>query len=361
MEIIEYNLYQYALKLRQPLTVKSQTLNVREGLLLIIKSASGHTGIGEIAPLPGFSSESLDEALQQAMGLKDFLLNQEIPQDIEKLEGQFETWLGELELTPSVRFGIEMSILTLIANQKGLALNELVSDRTHKEVRVNGLLQGTPDQVISQAKELVSQHFTALKLKVGDDVEKDIQLVRSVTEAIEGRAILHLDANQKWTVNEAVHFGHEVGLAAVDYIEEPFAETEQIPDFFMKTTIPVALDESLQKLSYEDIRKLEGVDALVLKPTMLGSIERTRGYMMLARKFAFKSVISSSFESDVGILILANLAGSISRNNDAGLDTLKWFSEGLLQTELKIEEATLKIADRDLAIESLNMGLLTKI
>ena len=59
---MDITLYRYQLPLTQPLTFHDQTITQREGLLL-------HWGSSwsEIAPLPGFSRETLAEAEQEAI------------------------------------------------------------------------------------------------------------------------------------------------------------------------------------------------------------------------------------------------------------------------------------------------------
>lgn len=55
-------LYRYSLPFRQPLMFKGQRLAHREGLLVSINGQWG-----EIAPLPGFSNESLAEAEAESL------------------------------------------------------------------------------------------------------------------------------------------------------------------------------------------------------------------------------------------------------------------------------------------------------
>ena len=72
-------------------------------------------------------------------------------------------------------------------------------------------------------------------------------------------------------------------------------------------------------------------------------------------------IISSLFETGVGLLTLANLAGLTSHNNYAGIDTLKWFKEDLLKEPLKFEKGRLDISKRTILSKDINFKLLTKI
>ncbi|MBZ0165434.1 MAG: o-succinylbenzoate synthase, partial [Candidatus Omnitrophica bacterium] len=274
MNIQSVRLYSFELKLKRPIVVRGRNLAVRQGYIVELQ-AGPILGYGEISPLEGFSPESLDEVQQQIKQLRHFLLSDPIPDNVEFLEGRFQDWLGNFALHPSVACGLEMAVLNLMANSRNLTLKELLAETSHSHIPINGLLQGEPALILEQARQMVAEGFTALKLKVGTSLEADIKLVRAVSEAIGGKALLHLDANRSWSLEEAIYFGTQVGLASVDYIEEPLSTYEEIPEFFRQTTIPVALDETLADVSFKDIKSLDGVDVLVLKPSRIGGIEKT--------------------------------------------------------------------------------------
>ena len=361
MIISDVQLYEYELPLASPLKVKGENLKKRMGYIIEVSSAN-FVGYGEIAPLPGFSPDSLTEAKAQIKAIKPFLLSDPIPEGLEGLDGHFQDWLGNFSLAPAVNFGIEMAVLNLLANVRSITLKELLSETNHTHIPINGLLTGSHADILQQTEHLLSNGFKALKLKVGrSSIEEDIQLVRTVSEKINGQALLHLDANQAWELEEAVHFGNEVGLVAVDYIEEPFKDLALIPEFFHQTTIPVALDESLQKYEFKDIKGIEGVDVLVLKPSVLGGIEKTWKLLRDAKRLGLDTLISSIFESSVGLMTLANLAGCSFRNNAAGLDTAKWFQTCLLKEPLTIQRGKIDIGVRSIQKEDIQFDLLNSI
>ena len=62
LELKSARLYKYTLPFKDALVLKHTTLNYREGLILVLTDTSGHAGIGEVSPLPGFSRETLETA-----------------------------------------------------------------------------------------------------------------------------------------------------------------------------------------------------------------------------------------------------------------------------------------------------------
>jgi len=302
MNIISVSLYSYSLKLNKPLNLCGSNIAVRKGLIIHLQSSTHDEGFGEIAPLPGFSHETLEEAKDQILSLRSYIVNEPFPEFIENLDGKFELWLKSFRLVPSVQFGIEMAVLNLIANSKNLSLNQLINDSTKPNIQIHALLSGTKEEVFHQAIQLMHQGFTSMKLKVGGpDINEDIAKAFAVSEAIKENCLLHCDANQNWTFDQAMTFGKTLGFTTLAYIEEPFKEIERIPEFFHETNIPVALDESLPQLTFNEIKSLEGVETLILKPTILGSIEKTFQIIKQAQTQSINTVISSTFESSLGI------------------------------------------------------------
>jgi len=360
MNISRINLYKYTLKLNNPVLIRGHSLNCRNGFIIELRGGGDIEGFGEVAPLPGFSNESLSEAGDQLVTLKTQLEGQEIPANLTKFDGHFERWLKPFDLKPSVRFGLESAVLHLMANAQNKPLYKLIPDSTGHDIRIAGLLTGTNGNLAAQARDLISEGFSEIKLKVGGEVEEDIARVREVNNVAYGKVLLHVDANQQWNYDQALAFGKEIGCAAISYIEEPFKEIGRIPEFFQETLIPVALDESLRDLDIEDIRHISGVETLVLKPMMLGGIEKTIQLMTQAENFAIDTVISSSFESSLGIWTLANIAEAATHNNAAGLDTMKWLKEDIFNESIHFRNGTINPGRHSVRAKDINFALLQK-
>jgi len=360
VKIAAFDVYQYTLELNQPLTICDQQLQNRQGLIIHLKSENGENGFGEVAPLPGFSQETLSEVCDQIHLLRSKTCDQTVPEGLTKFKGQFNQWLDPFSLKASLRFGFESAVLHLLANTLNTSVVKLIPTAMTHQVRVTGLLSGPKDQLITQTNELIKQGFSEIKLKVGGDLDEDIEKVIIVNDAAFGKVLLHVDVNQKWDFEQAVAFGKAIGCAAVSYIEEPFKDTSKIPEFFDQTLIPVALDESLQNLTLEEIKSISGVETIVLKPTVLGGIEKTLQLMTQAENFALDAVISSSFESSIGMWMLANIVEVSSHNTAAGLDTLKWFKSDVLKSPLAIEGGVISFEKRSIQKTDLNFDLLSK-
>lgn len=362
MPILSFKIFQYRLPLGTGLTIPGKALREREGLLLVVNDENGHRGYGDISPLPGLNAETITTARAQLVNLCPLLRRKPFPPGIENLDGKIASWLSEESMAPSVRFGVESAVLTLKAGEEEEGLAALLQKNSPKTVAVSGLLQGATAAVVAQAADLVAGGFQSLKLKVGEtDFKKDIEKVNAVSDAVGGKAILRLDANRAWDLREAVEFARRIDFAAVEYIEEPLKDISGLPAFYAETLIPVAVDESVLNSRLEDLKSLDGVEIVILKPTALGGLERTSRLARQAKGYGLRPVISSSFESGVGIRILANIASAFSRNVPAGLDTLKWFDADVITEPLTIRNGHLDLSRCQCPGITLNPAVLTEI
>ena len=81
-----------------------------------------------------------------------------------------------------------------------------------------------------------------------------------------------------------------------------------------------------------------GLRALVLKPTLIACTARLIALVNQARENEVQAVISSSYESDVGLFHLAQLAGSIGGQEiTVGLDTRSAMTSGTTLSPATIE------------------------
>jgi len=364
MKIAGFKLFRFTLPLARPLTVKDTKLTDRSGLVIELANGHDHTGLGEASPLPELSAKDLTVVESQLLSLRYALKGIEIPQSLEELSGGFERWLEQYELAPSVRFGFETAVLNLLANSNRLPLRRLISDRSRDSMLINGLLSGSPAEILDKAARLREDGYRAVKLKVGrGSLHEDIQLTLEVRKRIGDDVALRLDANRSWSVEDTLVFAREVNDCKIDYIEEPVHNYDMLTGLSNKWGLPlsVALDESLRELTPEALAPLPKLKAIVLKPTILG-LERSMQYARKAISLDIIPVVSSSFETSLGLTALAELAACLNTTDvPVGLDTLDWFTQDLLKRPLQIERGRLKLSESIVQSDEIRPELLQEV
>jgi L-Ala-D/L-Glu epimerase len=84
--------------------------------------------------------------------------------------------------------------------------------------------QGSPEHISSQAREGMKMGFQVFYLKVGLNIEAEIEMVRSLRATIGPHAKIRLDANAAWKVNEALRNLARLDEYDIDFIEQPVVQ-----------------------------------------------------------------------------------------------------------------------------------------
>lgn len=330
--ICQSDLSSYKISFHQPFTVALAgsapiTITERSGFYLTLKTRNGLEAKGEAAPLPGISPESIRRVRHDLTEIRSYLMELEVPPDENSLIALLRGEPHILNLCPSARFAVESALMMLAARSCGQSLAQFLGGSL-EDVTTAALLQGTVTQVMADVKKFLEQGYRIFKLKVGDrNIALDVKKVGDIRLLLPGEGRLRLDGNRIWSLKEACIFFELAGRQKIEFIEEPLNDIGQLDQFYQQTHMAVALDETLfgglsAAHALTSLAGHEAVRAYVLKPMILGGIIPTLDWIQEAKDLHKKVIISSSFESTVGLKVLANLAcltGQI-----AGLGTERW-------------------------------------
>lgn len=223
-------LYSYRIPIDSPIG------KMREGLIL-----QSERGWGEIAPLPGFSGESFEEAKREILSvLRD----------------------GIAPALPSVRWGLACAKEPFPLTPIKIPLCALGP----------------------------REDFPTVKIKLGHlPIHEAISLVKRLLP----HHRLRLDCNRAWTLEQALEFARSFSPDDFEYLEEPVKFLTDLIRFSELTHFPIALDESIGT----DWNEIPSLKAIVVKPTIVGSIPSVPPHLKL--------ILSSSYETGIGLLHIA--------------------------------------------------------
>jgi o-succinylbenzoate synthase len=341
VRIADAQLFRYRLPLREPLAVGDHTLTARRGLLLRVQGAGGAEGWGEAAPLPGFSRESLADAVAQARRLAAELPGTDQP------EAGLDALLRGLpgaDLPPSVRFAAESAVVELWAARRETTVGDVLGGGA-ETIALNALITDDGSDLEAEAEGARVVGYRAVKLKVGRrSVEADVHRVRTLHRVLGAEVGLRLDANRAWTVEEATAFADALGDLPLSYVEEPLRDPTRLPELVDATGLPVALDETTREEEPGPLPDALPLRAVVLKPTLLGGLTAAQRWAQWARERGAVPVVSASYESGGGLRMLAVLAATLSEA-PAGLSTYACLAADVLTPRLPLDGARVSVAD----------------
>lgn len=292
---------------------------LRKGIVIYISDGKGNRGWGDVAPLPQWSLETLEDAFNQIKNKQQEII------EIEWTEKTCSQELKKLKLLPSVLFGLESALLSILSP---------VSEHI---VPTSALLMGTPQDIIQQADLRQHEGYTSAKLKVSNlNFEQAAQIIHQLKDKFH----LRIDVNRAWSTSDSLRFFAQFPLDAFDYVEEPFANPHDLALF----THPLAVDESFpDDLNLQQLESLPTLKAFIYKPTIQGGMLGCLPLCEWANKRGIKLVLSSSFESDLGLAHIATMAHRLSLSAPVGIGTYHYLKDNICDPSLRFLGACVEI------------------
>ena len=184
------------------------------------------------------------------------------------------------------------------------------------------------------------------------NIFQDIERVRLARQVLGNEITLCLDANRAWDWDEALEFAEVMQDYDIEYCEEPLIDSNKLEQLHQQTGMPLALDETLWRtpppkpdLPAVNI-SLSGISTLILKPGILGGWDNTKMWIEHAQKNGLHCVLSSCFESGMGLNWIAFMAKNLlSEHFPAGLDTSKWFEQDLIEPRFLLQNGNYVFPD----------------
>ncbi|OEU81801.1 MAG: o-succinylbenzoate synthase [Desulfobacterales bacterium C00003060] len=351
MKIRRLSLIDFELTFKAPLVTAHGLLNLRKGIIICAKTDDGCSGIGEISPLDGFNRESRSRAKQSAQEVAGYLDNAELPVDPEGLIQILGDLEDRLSAPPSVIFGFEMLLGDLAGKKAELPLSTWYCNNPLRNVAVNAILAGSPEDIQGQLAQKAARHFRAYKIKIeAGGIEPAIQKIKTVRDRVADDVMIRLDLNRGLDLNEAVDLLNEIKGFGIEYVEEPLKEPTSHDMIALReeTGLRIALDETVAETDrFHDLLENKACDVIVLKPMMLGGINKSVKLSRMAAEQGLKTVLTSTLESGIGVTACLHAAAMLGHHVLAcGLDTLDLFQDSIINEDLPIISGRMNVPQR---------------
>jgi len=182
-----------------------------------------------------------------------------------------------------------------------------------------------PEEMVADSLRGVRDGFRILKVKVGKGGEQDVTRIRMIREAVGPDVVIRVDANQGWSVDEAVRTiraMEDAGLQ-IELVEQPvsYHDFKGLKMVTASVDTPVLADESV--FSVEDAQRLleeHAADLINIKLMKTGGIHNALQICDLAEKYEVRCMMGCMLESKVSVSAGAHLAAARGCITMADLD-----------------------------------------
>jgi len=319
LRIKDVELYAFDIPLKEPFRVSLGVFTAANDVLVRVVTDSGLVGMGESSPFPPITGDTQDTNLMMARSIREMIKGKN-PLALDAML----TEIGHIvHSNPSIVAAFEMALMDILGKAADLPLFRLLGgDKGTFESDVT-IGMDTPEKMAASAGGHVARGYKNIKLKVGLDPDLDAERVQAVREAIGMDVSLRIDANQGWTVPQAIYALRKMERFNVQFAEQPvvawdFAGLKAVRN---ESPVPICADEAL--FLPQDAMKLikaEACDYFNIKLMKAGGMTNSVRIAHLADAANMRCMVGCMLETRLGLTAGAHVVASQRNITFADLD-----------------------------------------
>ena len=310
MKITDIRFGMLRVPLKTPFKTALRTVDQVEDIVVMVNTDSGHVGYGEApatAVITGDTHGSIVEAIRHYISPR--LIGQEVA-DLNRLTHLVQS---AMEKNSSAKAAVEIAVHDLWGQLYGTPLYRLLGGgdpviTTDITISVDYI-----DKMVADSLAAVERGFESLKIKVGKDIGVDIERVKAIHAAVEGRALLRLDANQGWTAKQAVYALQTLEDAGVrlELIEQPVKAQDLNGMKYVTERVhtPVMADESVfGPIEVIELIEQRAADIINIKLMKTGGISNAIRIADIAAMYQVECMIGCMLETSISVAAAVHVA-----------------------------------------------------
>ncbi len=310
MKITDIRFGMLRVPLKTPFKTALRTVDTIEDIIVCVHTDTGHVGYGEApatAVITGDTHGSIVEAI------KKFISPRVIGEEIANLNRITQLIQGSLEKNSSAKAAVEIAVYDLFGQLYDAPLYKMLGGgdpviTTDITISVDYI-----DKMVADSINAVERGFESLKIKVGKDIGVDIERVKAIYAAVEGRALLRLDANQGWTAKQAVFALQTLEDAGVrlELVEQPVKaqDLEGLKYITERVHTPIMADESVfGPTEVIELIRMRAADIINIKLMKTGGLSNAIHIADICGMYGMECMIGCMVETSVSVSAAVHLA-----------------------------------------------------
>lgn len=228
----------------KPYTIAFKTVDEVRNAFVEVMLDNGVTGLGSGNPSEYVVGENLSQTLEtlQQKNL-DFLIGRDI-REFQQLT--FEVW-QRFPTTPAARAALDIALHDAFTKYLGVPLVKFLGQKIQTLPTSNTIGIKNVDETLKEAAEYIKKGFKVLKVKLGKDLNEDIERLLKLREKFGNDIVIRIDANQGYDVKQTIEFYKKTAALNIELIEQPLPakaikEMKALPE---EIKMKIAADESL--------------------------------------------------------------------------------------------------------------------
>lgn len=288
--------------LKKSYTIASESFDSVDLAFLEIELENGIIGYGSGSPAPEVVGETAEMTYANLQSVAVYALTGKDIRNYQSLIGQMRNIFAD---RPGTMAAIDLALHDAYARWLGIPVIDIYGRKSGP--LPTSVTIGIMDvsETLSEAEQYLRSGFRILKLKLGRDIDEDIERVIHVHEAYGDRLSVWVDMNQGYDITSLKKFIAETQHIPIDVIEQPLPPLmdEALCELPLSVRMRLAADESLKDA--DAARRLSGFDPLFgifnIKLMKCGGIMSARDIAAIAEPFGHRIFWGCNDESVVSI------------------------------------------------------------
>jgi L-alanine-DL-glutamate epimerase-like enolase superfamily enzyme len=319
LKITDIEIFLFDIPLTSPFRIAIGEMKAANDLLIRIHTDQGIVGLGEACPFPPITGETQATNAAAALSIRDMLVGKD-PLAIDALLRQ----IGPLvHSNPSAVAAFDMALHDILGKVAGLPLFRLLGGTKNTfETDITTSLD-TLENMTAESKKYADMGYKTLKVKVGLDPDEDFARLSAIRAAVGRGVAIRIDANQGWTVPQAVYALRKMEPLAIEFCEQPVlaSDTAGLRAVRLQSPIAIMADEAL--FGPADAIKLiraEACDTFNIKVMKAGGLLNSIRIAHIADAANMRCMVGCMLESKLALTAAAHVVASQANIVYADLD-----------------------------------------
>lgn len=277
-------------------------------VVLRIRTESGLIGFGECSPYMPINGESQDTAYVVAQYFGKTLLGKDAL-DLAAINQQMDAVIYGND---SIKSAFDMACYDIASQAAGVPLYQYLGGKKNKTITTDYTVSiGDPDKMATDAVKILERGFPYIKVKLGKHGPTDVIRMQKIRAAVGPDIPLRIDANQGWSVDEAIETLQSLAPLNIEHCEEPIPRYNYtlLPKIRAASPIPLMADECLgDEHDAERLITLNACQYMNIKLGKSGGIFHALEIVRKAEAANIKLQVGAMIESRLAMTAFAHFA-----------------------------------------------------
>ncbi|MCX6572419.1 MAG: dipeptide epimerase, partial [Candidatus Aminicenantes bacterium] len=345
LKITDVEIFLFDIPLTSPFRIAIGEMTAANDLLVRVHTDQGVTGLGEACPFPPITGETQATNAAAAKAIRDMIIGKDplAIDDLVRLIGPI------VHSNPSAVAAFDMAFFDILGKVAGLPLFRLLGGtKSVFETDITTSLD-TLEKMTSEAKGYADKGYKTLKVKVGLDPDEDYARIAAIRAAVGPQVAIRIDANQGWTVPQAIYGLRKMAPLNIQFCEQPVlaSDTAGLSAVRAQSPISIMADEAL--FGPADAVKLiraGACDSFNIKVMKAGGLLNSIRIAHIADAANMRCMVGCMLETRLALTAAAHVVASQANIVYADLDGNSEHVEDPIVDGMTVKSGTLTLPEK---------------